>query len=297
MTLRAKNPKHATLRKPKILIYGKPGVGKTMGVLDFPKVYYIDCEGGASLDHYTDRLQASGGVYMGVDDGANDIDVVAKEIMALATTNHEYLTVAIDSYSKLFLTAIQIEHDRMVSEGRDMSKTFGAEKKPAIARTRQIVRWLDKLDMNVILVCHEKSLWKNGEQVGETFDAYDKLEYDLDLVMQIVKQGKSRKARICKSRLLQFDESEFIEWSFDSFADRYGRGIIEAASVPVALASDEQVEHITTLAEMLKLDDAARIKWWEKAGVQSWSEMTGDTIQKCINALESKLPNNKEGKQ
>ena len=65
--LRAVDPKAASPSKPKILIFGKPGVGKTWTSLDFPSVYYIDTEGGADLNHYTDKLKKAGGVYFGPD--------------------------------------------------------------------------------------------------------------------------------------------------------------------------------------------------------------------------------------
>ena len=63
--LKAIAPKAAEPSKPKMLIYGKPGVGKTWAALDFPSVYYMDTEGGADLEHYTDKLLAAGGMYFG----------------------------------------------------------------------------------------------------------------------------------------------------------------------------------------------------------------------------------------
>lgn len=290
VALKGKHPKKAKPAKPKILIYGNPGVGKTWGALDFPSVYYIDCEGGANLAHYTDKLEKSGGVYLGPEDGANDMKIVVEQVIALATQKHEYRTLVIDSYSKLFNTAIQVEYDRMIEEGRDMTKSFGAEKKPAIAGTRQLVRWFDKLDMNVILICHEKPLWKDGEQVGVTYDGWDKLEYELHLTMQIIKQGSSRKARIGKCRLEQFRESEQIDWGYKPFAERYGLEVIEADAQAVEPATDEQIRVVQELSSVVKLEDSQRIKWFEKAGVTNWGEMTSDTIQACINHLKSKLP-------
>ena len=38
--LGAIDPKAAEPSRPKITIFGKPGVGKTWGALDFPSVYY-----------------------------------------------------------------------------------------------------------------------------------------------------------------------------------------------------------------------------------------------------------------
>lgn len=288
--LKAKDPKAAEPKKPKMLIFGPPGVGKTWTVLDYPSVYYIDCEGGATLDHYTDKLKASGGVYLGPEDGANDMDVVLDQIKALATTKHKYRTLVIDSYSKLYNTRIAEKTEAMEQANVDMDKTFGREKKPAIGKTRQMVAWFDRLDMSVILVCHEKDVWADGKVIGKTFDGYDKLEYELDLVMQILKQGNARKARIGKCRLKQFREGEVIEWSYKSFAERYGIEVIEAASKPVEPASAEQIRIIQQLCGIVKLDEDTKTKWFDKAGVDSWGEMDAGTIDKCITFLTSKLP-------
>lgn len=290
--LKAKHPKKAEPKKPKILIFGSPGVGKTWGALDFPSVYYVDCEGGAALDHYTDKLEASGGMYLGPKDGANDMQVVVGEVRALCTTKHNFRTLVIDSFSKLFNTAIAVEWERMEREGthKDMTKTFGAEKKPAIARTKQMIALFEKLDMNVILICHQKDVWKDGEQVGVTFDGWDKLEYELDLAMQIVKQGNSRKAKVGKCRLVQFRESELIDWNYPEFAKRYGVEVMESESKSVEPATADQIRIVQQLCEVVKLDDETRIKWFDKAGVDSWGEMDAETIQKCIDFLTNKLP-------
>jgi hypothetical protein len=290
--LKATSPKKAKPSKPKILIYGRPGVGKTWGSLDFPQVYYIDCEAGANLDHYTDKLEKSGGVYLGPSDGANDFAVVNEQIIALATTQHPYTTLVIDSFTKLFNTAIQIEHDRMVNDKRDMTKTFGAEKKPAIAATRRMIRWFEKLDMNVILICHQKDKWQNGEVVGSTFDGWDKLEYELHLAMEIVAQGKSRKARVAKTRLAQFAESEMFDWSYEEFASRYGAEVIESASTHTEPATDAQVKAVEGLLGIVKIDDPDKVilKWFEKAGVERFGQMDAPTIQKCIDFLQKKIP-------
>lgn len=289
-TLRAKDPKQAKPKKPKILIFGVAGVGKTYGALDFPSIVLIDCEGGSTQEHYTDKLKASGGVYLGPEDGANDMDVVLEQIKALATTKHPYRTLVIDSYSKLYNTRIAEKTEAMEAANTDMDKTFGREKKPAIGKTRQMVAWFDRLDMNVILICHEKDVWADGKVIGQTFDGYEKLAYELDLIMQIIKQGNSRKAKVGKCRLKQFREGEVIDWGYKPFAERYGIEVIEAASTPVLPASAEQIRVIEQLAALVHLDEDTRVKWFDRAGVDSWAEMDFEIIQACIDHLTSKLP-------
>lgn len=288
--LRAKDPKKAKPSKPKILIFGKPGVRKTWVSLDFPSVYYIDAEAGADLDHYTDKLQKSGGVYMGPEDGANDMKVVVEEIVNLATIEHDYRTLVIDSYSKLYNTAIQEEYEKIESNGYDMDKTFGREKKPAISATRKMIRWFDRLDMNVILICHQKDLWKNGEAIGVTFDGWDKLEYELHLALRIDHIGANFDAVVTKSRLKQFMDGEKFKWSYEAFAKKYGKDIIEAKAQITEVASPDQVKALQGLLQAVKVDDATVTKWQSKAEVSDWSQMTSTDIQKCIDFLMKKLP-------
>lgn len=290
MALRAKKPKNTEPQKPKIVIFGKPGVGKTWGALGFPGAYVIDCEGGASLDRYQDILEKSGGMYLGPEDGANDFNVVLDEIRQLATSQHDFRTLIIDSYSKLFNTRIAEKTEVMERANVDMDKTFGREKKPAINATRHLVAWLGKLDMNVLLICHEKDVWSDGKVVGTTFDGWDRLEYELDLVMQIIKTGETRRAVIGKCRLGQFKSGQVIDWNYPSFAEHYGMEVMEAAAKPTELATVEQVSLVQQLANAVKLDADTQAKWFEKAGVDHWSEMDAPTIAKCLDFLKKQLP-------
>jgi hypothetical protein len=288
--LRAKPPAEAKPRKPIVLVYGVAGVGKTFGSLDFPICYYVDTEGGANRKHYQTKLQSSGGAYMGPDDGANDMDVVIEQVQALATSKHNYRTVVIDSASKLFNTSVSIKADEMEDAGRDMDKTFGAEKKVAIRGMRRLIRWLEKADINAILTCHEKDVWKDGKVIGTTFDCWDKLSYELDLVLQITKQGNSRKAKVGKTRLQEFTESEVFDWNYATFAKKYGADVMERQSVSMQPATPEQVEQIKGLVKLIRLDEEQIHKWYEKAGVLDWSEMDSVIINKCITHLTNKLP-------
>lgn len=288
--LRAKDPKEARPSKPKILIFGRPGAGKTWGALDFPSVYYIDTEGGANRDHYTDKLKKSGGVYLGPEDGSNDFNVVTEEIQTLASSTHKHRTLVVDSYTKIFNTQVTTDYQRMEDNKRDMDKTFGAEKKPAINWTRKWLRWFGRLDMNVILICHEKDIYRDGKVDRVGFDGWDKLEYELDLCLQIVKQGESRTAKVTKSRLEQFADASAFPWSYKEFAARYGQDIIESAAVPIIPASADQIARLNQLIDLLKVPADLTDKWKEKAGVDEWREMDTETIQKCLDYLTVKLP-------
>lgn len=293
--LKAVEPKSAEPKKPKILIYGKPGVGKTWASLDFPNVYYIDTEGGASMAHYTDKLKNAGGVYFGPEQGSLDFETVIEQIQALATEEHNFKTVVIDSVSKLFNTAIAIEAERLGDKD-----AFGASKKPAVAYMRKLINWLSRIDMNVILVSHEKPEWglnAKGERVeiGQTFDAWDKLEYELDLCLNVVKAGPNRTARVRKSRLTEFPDASTFGWSYNEFAEKYGKSVIEKKSEAITLATPEQLAEIKKLLETVKLPEGQEDKWLKAAQVDGWEEMETARIAKAINHIKKTYLNMEKG--
>lgn len=293
--LKAVEPKSAEPKKPKILIYGKPGVGKTWASLDFPNVYYIDTEGGANMSHYTDKLKAAGGVYMGPEQGSLDFETVIEQIQALATEDHGFKTVVIDSVSKLFNTAIAVEAERLGDKD-----AFGASKKPAVAYMRKLINWLSRIDLNVILVSHEKSEWglnAKGERVeiGQTFDAWDKLEYELDLCLNIMKTGPNRTARVRKSRLTEFPDTSSFPWSYKDFADKYGKSVIEKKSEAITLATKEQLAEIKKLLETVRLPEGQEDKWLKAAQVDGWEEMETGRIAKAIDHIKKTYLNAEKG--
>lgn len=284
--LKAVEPKAASPSKPKILVFGKPGVGKTWTSLDFPSCYYIDTEGGADLEHYTDKLKKSGGMYYGPDQGSQDFDNVIEQIKALATEEHGFRTLIIDSYSKLFNLEISKEAERLANAG--LKNEFAADKKPAVKYTGRLISWINRLDMNVILICHEKPLWAKGEQIGVTFDGHEKLEYELHLCLNILKMGDSRKAMVKKTRLLQFPDATTFEWSYDKFSTMYGKEIMEAQAKAVVLATPEQVAEVNKLLENIKLTDSTKDKWIAE-NLATMNEIESDKVDGVILHLKAKL--------
>jgi len=284
--LKAIPPKQAAPSKPKVLVFGKPGVGKTFTSLDFPDVYYIDTEEGATRSHYTEKLAKSGGVYFGPEQGSLDFNSVIEQVQALATEKHSYKTLVIDSFTKLY----NIATFEAAEKGGD---DFGRDKKEANKPTRRLLNWLSRIDMNVILIAHEKAMWGldakgNRSEIGATFDGYDKIEYDLDLILNIIKIGPARKAKIGKSRLIGFPEGTSFDWSYAEFAERWGKDVIEKATAPVILASAEQIKTLNDLFETVKLPDGQPEKWLQSAKASKVEELEQSAAQKIINFIKEK---------
>lgn len=287
--MRGKDPKKAKPSKPKIAVFGAAGVGKTWASLDWPKCYFIDSEGGASLPHYTDKLQKVGALYVGPEDGASDPEVVIQEFKEGATHKHDRLTWILDSYSHVWNIMLLKEYQRLVDKGQDPEGFFGRDKKPAIAFTRKLLSWIEKMDTNVLMICHSRDEWKDGKVVRQIFDGYEKIEYALNLIVHVSKQGPKRVAKVIKSRFEEFPEADTFEWSYSVFAERFGLETLTAAPKIVTLATQEQVEQLVNLIDVVRVDQTTCDKWLDKAQVDSWAEMDTETIGACINHLTAKL--------
>lgn len=286
--LKAKEPKSIEPRKPQIVIYGAPGVGKTWFSLAFPNVYYLDSEGGASRQHYMERLSKSGGKYLGTEDGANDFETIIEQLKALGTEKHNFKTVVIDSITKPFISAIATEGERL-----GKANAFGADKKPAVQNMRRLIAAVHRLDMNVVFVAHEKAEWGevNGQrtEIGKSPDTYEKLSYEMDLVFHIVKRGQLREAIVKKSRLVGFPEGDRFELDYANFAERYGKDVIVRAPKTIVLASKEQVDEMKRLIELLKIEQETVDKWLERANAETISEFNSEQATKIIENLKSKI--------
>lgn len=287
--LKAVPPKAAKPAKPKVLIYGKPGVGKTWASIDFPSVYFIDTEGGANLPHYTAKLEAAGGVYFGPEHGANDFPTVIEQVQALASEKHNYRTLVIDSATKLFNDAVTREAERLGEKD-----AFGASKKPAVNYMKRLVSWLNRLDMNVIMVAHAKDEYAvssagQRDVIGQTFDCWPTLEYELHLCLRVEKRASSRVAIVRKSRLTGFPDGTTFPWAYADFADRYGREVLEANAEAISLASQEQLSEITRLLGVVKIEDAVIAKWLAAAGADTWAEMDTDKAAGVIAHLKKTI--------
>lgn len=292
--LKGRAPSDVSTGKVKGLIYGATGIGKTKFILSFPKPYYTDTEAGAKLAHYQKILKDVGGWYFGPQEGSLDFPTVIEQMQILAVENHGYKTLVIDSITKLYQTAIANEAEKLGDKD-----AFGASKKPAIAQMRRMINWTTRLDMNVWFIAHETSEWgldaKTGQrtEVGKIADVWDKLPYELDLVLQVQKRGNSRIAIVKKSRLVGFPDMDTFPLEYAEFASRYGKDFIEAEVKPIVLATPDQVSEIKRILELVRIDGATVEKLLSKAGAESWEELETDQAATTINWLNNKLKGGK----
>lgn len=288
--LKAVKPEKAEKRL-KMLVYGKAGVGKTTAAIQFPHAVIIDMEKGTSA--YTNTILKNESVVL----HSLDPNEIKDELITLLTEDHGYKTVILDPITHYY-NAVQEKWTRVFSkyakdekaaELQDFGMKFWGRVK---SEYKALQRILLSLDMNVIVISHEKDVYGNNfNKIGTSYDAMRGEDYVYDYVFQLEKRGNERVAIKIKERA-EIGENKFpdeFEWSYQNFLKFYGAKIIEKKVEPKKLATKDQVEQIVKLLDVAKIDDDVISKWFNKEGVDEWAEFSFDNIQRCIDFINKKL--------
>jgi len=278
MPLRGKKP--TTIEKRlKALFFGEAGAGKTTAAIQFPRPYLIDTERGAEHDQYTHMLEDQEGAIF----QSQDFDEILKEVKALLTEKHEFKTLIIDPVTVVYNSLIESAEKKV---GNEFGRHYGEANK----QMKHLLNLIMRLDMNVIFTAHAKNEYGGKmEVIGQVADGYKKLPYLFDLMVEIKKEGKKRMGYVRKSRIKGLEEYERFEFSYDEVAKRYGREILEKDAAPQALATEEQVNAIKKLFEILKVDGEYIKKGLDKSESASLEEMPKEKIQAWIDQLKKRI--------
>jgi DNA polymerase III delta prime subunit len=269
-------------KRLKALFYGSAGVGKTTAAISFPRPYLIDTEKGAENDGYIEILDARGGAVF----QTSDFDDLISEVKALLTSKHEFKTLIIDPMTIVY-------NDLLDKAAEKVGTEFGRHYGEANKKMKHLCNLLLRLDMNVIITTHAKNEYgTNLSVLGQTYDCYKKLDYIFDLVFEIQKRGTDRVGIVKKTRVKNFGDNESFPFSYEDIAEKYGRDCLEKDAVAEILASEEQVNEINRLIELLKIDNEVVKKWLKKAESETFEEMNSSSIDKCINHLKEKIESN-----
>jgi Cdc6-like AAA superfamily ATPase len=290
MALRAKAPE-AKQKRLKMFVYGPSGVGKTTAAIMFPNAVIIDTEKGT--DFYADTINKMGSVVF----QTSIFDEAVKEVKELMTTKHDFRTVVIDPVTQLYnscqekYTRIFEKHAKTEKEAevQDFGMRYWGRVKSDF---KAFQRMLLAIDTNIIVLSHQKDQYGTGmAKIGVTFDSMKGEDYLYDLVFRLENRNGKRYAVTVKERA-EIGKAKFppeFEWSYENFKKFYGADIIEKESTPIALATPEQLAKIKHLLDIVKMEEGTVAEWFSKADVSEWSEMTTETIGKCITFIEKKL--------
>jgi hypothetical protein len=118
------------------------------------------------------------------------------------------------------------------------------------------------------------------------------LEYELHLCLRADKRGPERFATVRKSRLLGFPDASEFRLEYGQFAEMYGKDVIEKVSKTIVLATPSQVNEVQRILEIVKVSEEDILKWFNKANVEGFPEMTNEQISSVLNWLNKRMKSN-----
>lgn len=276
MALRGTKPT-AQDQRPKVLLYGDAGVGKTTAALQFPAAYVIDAERGTTTRQYVERISAAGGAVF----HSTDIAEVIEEVRTLHGEKHPYRTLVLDPITTVY--------DELVDRSsRQFGEEWGRHYREAGRTMKQLRNLLLRLDMAVIVTAHSRTEYgEDMKRVGTTFDGWKKLDFMFDLVVELVRRGPERWGRVRKTRYEQFKDGEEFRWTYDAFRERFGSEVMDRPAEVAPLASAEQLAEVESLFGQAPVERGPLVeKWLKAAKVDEMPDMRASDLAKCIEYLQ-----------
>ncbi len=299
----------------KLFLFAESGCGKSYFCTQFPKAYYIDCEGRIKRQLYVDHLNKNDSVVWQTD----KFDDLLVEVKTLASVKHNYQTLVIDSITPIYTKLLDDCHANLLKLGRKLR--FSEEYQEANKRFKKLTDLLRVLDMNVIVTAHSKDKWEDDKANGTTFDAYKKFDYYFEVVMEAKLEKDPKKdmtyykAIIKKSTIVSLQPNHKINFSYEGFKRLYDKELqsftpvpaIEAEEMPLKSAAkvhpmpkpdqvvkqkmkEETKNHLMFLMGELQLSNEVKAQWFNKLKVSSIEELSEAKVQHEIQKIEEKYP-------
>ncbi len=296
----------------KLFLFAESGCGKSYFCTQFPKAYYIDCEGRIKRQLYVDHLNKNGAVVWQTD----KFDDLLAEVKTLASVKHNYQTLVIDSITPIYTKLVDDCHANLLKLGRKLR--FSEEYQEANKRFKKLTDLLRVLDMNVIVTAHSKDKWEDDKANGTTFDAYKKFDYYFEVVMEAKLEKDPKKdmtyykAVIKKSTIVSLQPNHKINFSYEEFKRLYDKELQSFTPVPVIQAeetplkstakvhnipaaktkietlSEDTKSHLNFLIGELQLSNEVKTQWFDKLKVSSIEELSELKAQHEIQKIEAK---------
>jgi hypothetical protein len=283
--LKGTTPVVKDITRFKSLIYGDHGVGKSHLVCSIPKIYYMDTENLDNYPHFMKMLLKNNSTYSKV----NTLDEMMDEVKALMTTQHDYKTVVIDSLSPIYAMGVNLETERIEKQTR-ADVAYSADTKKPKKTIMNLASLLNKLDMNVIIISHEKVDFAKNAIFEKTYTIPKEIGYMLGSVIYLEARGDKRIGRIFKNKgdnLKLFEQVDLTN-GYESLVLKTGRETFEEKSVPKTLATEEQLLEYGSLIKILNVPMDTIQEWLTKADAFNASEFTEEQMNKILTHLKNK---------
>lgn len=194
----------------KIMVWGESGSGKSRFALSAPNPLVVDLEGSTRL--YAGEFDFWKAEVDKNNPQAGNSAALTKNLIVeiLEGQYPDRATLIIDPVTDLLDCIEEIcskEYEKVIGKKVETLNAVQKTKWYAYRRetSRKLLNQLKDVPMNLILVARAKNVWdtKDGKMqpVGLTYDALEIVEYLMDIVIQLEKDGDNTKAIVKKSRL------------------------------------------------------------------------------------------------
>ena len=293
--LKATTPEIKDNPRFKCIIFGPPGAGKSKFAYSFKNAYIHGTENTTEYRHFAEQIKGNNSVYIEVD----TLDDVIDEVHDLLSTKHKYTTYIFDSPSPLYHTMLGLEAERLAKKDGSEGDEYQRNAKKANRKLARLSLLLSRLDMNVIIITHEKNKFENGRDAGMTYDLPVRLGHAVGTILHLNMLGSQRKAKVVKTRYdAEMPINDFIDFTIDGHEEickRLGIEIFQKLSTPDPLATSAQVEELLALLQYHNVPEEKVQDWLLKGKAASLEELAAKHAQSLIEYLKSK-PQPTEGK-
>jgi hypothetical protein len=266
------------------LIAGKSGVGKSFFIANLRNALIYDTDIGEGLGAYKARMARNGSIHCPVDSYLEILDDLGKR--RAESGFEDILTVAIDHVTGL-------QQQACLRYNPTGAADYGRSNNMANAEWRRIREFCKSQDFNLICVAHLKAEYEKQEAIGVIADGAKNIEGDMSIVLQLRRAANyPSTAWVQKWRRdpedIRGEIPSLFPFTIEAFEKLAGQGMFSPRE-PIKIASADQVAKLTKLLEVAKLPEGTEAKWLKKAGVESFSEMAGSDVDKCIAFIEKTL--------
>jgi len=281
-------------KRAKVMMYGSWKVGKTSAMSQLPKAYFIDTED--ATDWCQNEILSRGGIIK----KTSSFDEVSQIIEYVGNHNpgvmdngepYEYWSLVIDSLTPLYLNL----QETLSKDGGGLTiQQWGKLK----TKWKNFMLRLLDLDMNVFATSHE-TVEYDAEMVRirtkPDSEKRDPHWFDFIFVLELADKNNKSSDRyaITKGERSPIGKPIFpdrFRWSYNAFSEYlfnfFGVDILERTPKTVMLATQEQIDTLRNLINLLNYPEEDVAKWLEKARVDNLDKLSGEQSQACIDKLE-----------
>ena len=289
------NTASKVVNRAKVMLFGTYKVGKSTAASQLPKTIFIDTENAERW--VRDSVLSGGGIIKKI----SNFDEVDELTDFLLLNNpgiddngnpYEYWNLVIDSLTPIYLNL----QDKLSKDGGGLSIQQWGKLKSIWKNF--MLKLTTRLDMNVFVTVHETTEYgADMIRLGVKPDSEKRDPHWFDFIFQLELQDRndinSSRMAVCKGQRSPMGKPIFpnrFRWDYTSFHkyffDFFGEDILERTPVAIKLATDEQVEKLNGLINMLNYPEDKVQLWLDKASVDSIAKLSDTQIGGCIAMLD-----------